>query len=39
VTFGLPDMPARAKKVHGHWLFSYAESVPIPPPTLDVSPQ
>ena len=36
VTFGLPDMPARAKKVHGHWLFSYAESAPIAPPTLDV---
>jgi hypothetical protein len=36
VTFGLPDMPARAKKVHGHWLFSYAESEPIAPPTLDV---
>jgi hypothetical protein len=36
VTFGLPDMPARAKKVHGHWLFSYAESEPITPPTLDL---
>ncbi len=36
VTFGLPDMPAKAKKVHGHWLFSYAESEPVPPPTLDV---
>lgn len=36
VTFGLPDMPARAKKVHGHWLFSFAESAPIAPPTLDV---
>jgi hypothetical protein len=36
VTFGLPGMPARVKKVHGHWLFSYAESESIPPPTLDV---
>jgi hypothetical protein len=36
VTFGLPDKPARAKKVRGHWLFSYAESAPITPPTLDV---
>ena len=38
VTFGLPGMPGtgRAKKVHGHWLFSYAQSVPIAPPTLDV---
>jgi hypothetical protein len=36
VTFGLPDMPARAKKVHGHWLFAYAESEPITPPTLDL---
>lgn len=35
-TFGLPGAPARAKKVHGHWLFSYAESESIPPPTLDV---
>jgi hypothetical protein len=38
-TFGLPDMPARAKKVHGQWLFSYAESESIPPPTLDVYEQ
>jgi hypothetical protein len=38
-TFGLPDMPARAKKVHGQWLFSYAESETIPPPTLDVYEQ
>jgi hypothetical protein len=38
VTFGLPGMPGtgRAKKVHGHWLFSYAQSVAIAPPTLDV---
>jgi hypothetical protein len=35
-TFGVPGTPARAKKVHGHWLFSYAESESIPPPTLDV---
>lgn len=35
-TFGVPDMHARAKKVHGHWLFSYAESESIAPPTLDV---
>jgi hypothetical protein len=38
-TFGLPDMPARAKKVHGQWLFSYAESETIAPPTLDVYEQ
>jgi hypothetical protein len=38
-TFGLPDMPARAKKVHGRWLFSYAESETIAPPTLDVYEQ
>jgi hypothetical protein len=37
VTFGLPDMPAKVKKVHGHWRFSYAQSEPIPPPTLDVN--
>lgn len=36
VTFGLPHTPARAVKVNGHWLFSYAESGPIAPPTLDV---
>lgn len=36
VTFGLPNMPARARKVHGRWLFSYAESESIAPPTLDV---
>jgi hypothetical protein len=35
-TFGLPERPARAKKVHGHWLFSYAEVESIKPPTLDV---
>lgn len=37
VTFGTPGMPGtgRAKKVHGHWKFSYATSVPIAPPTLD----
>lgn len=38
VTIGAPDMPhtAIARKVHGHWRFSYAESVAIAPPTLDV---
>ena len=38
VTIGLPGMPGtgRAKKVHGHWLFSYAQSTSIAPPTLDV---
>jgi len=38
VTFGLPGKPdsGRAKKVHGHWLFSYAETTAITPPTLDV---
>ena len=38
VTFGVPHMPGtgRAKKVHGRWLFSYAESVPVATPTLDV---
>jgi hypothetical protein len=38
VTFGLPDMPhtALATKVHGHWLFAFAESAPVTPPTLDV---
>jgi hypothetical protein len=39
VTFGLPDMPGRAKKVHGRWLFSYAETEAVPPPTLDVYEQ
>jgi hypothetical protein len=38
VTLGLPGTPdtGRAKKVHDHWLFSYAESEPVPPPTVDV---
>ena len=38
VTFGLPGKPdtGRAKKVDGHWLFSYAEGATIAPPTLDV---
>jgi hypothetical protein len=38
VTFGLPGMPdtGRARKVHGHWLLSYAEVASIAPPTLDV---
>lgn len=36
VTFGLPGTPARAVKVNGHWLFAYAESELIAPPTLDV---
>ena len=38
VTFGLPGIPTTglARKVHGHWLFSYVESEPIPPPTIDV---
>jgi len=38
VTIGLPGQPdtGRAKKVHGHWLFSYVESASVPPPTLDV---
>lgn len=38
VTFGLPGMPGtgRARKVHGHWLFSYAQGTSFPPPTLDV---
>jgi hypothetical protein len=38
VTFGLPGMPGtgRARKVHGHWLFSYVQSTSIAPPTLDV---
>jgi hypothetical protein len=37
-TFGLPDTPnsARARKVHGKWLFSYSEISSIAPPTLDV---
>ncbi len=36
VTFGVPHTPARAVKVNGHWLFSYAESGPVASPTLDV---
>jgi len=38
VTFGLPGMPGTglARKVHGHWLFSYAQGTSFPPPTLDV---
>jgi hypothetical protein len=37
VSFGLPGVPptGRARKVHGNWLFSYAESTPIAQPTLD----
>ncbi len=37
-TFGLPDMlhTALATKVHGQWLFSFAETTSIAPPTLDV---
>jgi len=38
VTLGLPGQPdtGRAKKVHGHWLFSHVEVESIPPPTIDV---
>jgi hypothetical protein len=38
VTIGLPGLPdtGRAKKVNGRWLFSYAESESIAPPTIDV---
>lgn len=38
VTIGVPGMPGtgRARKVHGHWLLSYAEVTSVPPPTLDV---
>jgi hypothetical protein len=38
VTLGLPGMPGtgRARKVHGHWLFSYVQSTSIAPPTVDV---
>ena len=38
VTIGVPGEPntGRAKKVRGHWLFSYVQSEPIPPPTIDV---
>ena len=39
VTIGLPGLPdtGRAKKVHGHWLFSHVESESVPPPTIDVA--
>jgi hypothetical protein len=39
VSIGLPGMPGtgRARKVHGHWLFSYAQIGVVAPPTLDVS--
>jgi hypothetical protein len=38
VTLGLPGLPdtGRAKRVNGHWLFSYSESESIAPPTVDV---
>jgi hypothetical protein len=38
VTIGLPGQPStgRAKKVSNHWVFSYVQSEPIPPPTIDV---
>ena len=38
VTFGLPGMPgsSRARKVHGHWLFSHVQGTSFAPPTLDV---
>jgi hypothetical protein len=38
VTIGVPGMPdtGRARKVHGHWLLSYAEVTSVTPPTLDV---
>jgi hypothetical protein len=38
VTYGLPGMPgsSRARKVHGHWLFSHVQGTAFPPPTLDV---
>jgi hypothetical protein len=38
VTFGVPGTPGtgRARKVKGHWLFSYGEVVSTAPPTLDV---
>jgi hypothetical protein len=41
VTFGLPSAPdtGRAKKIHGHWRFTYVESIPITLPTLDVYQQ
>lgn len=36
-TFGLPTVThtAIAKKVHGHWLFAFAEVATVPLPTLD----
>jgi len=39
VSIGLPGMPdsGRARKVHGHWLLSYAEIGSVTPPTLDVN--
>jgi hypothetical protein len=39
VSIGLPGMPdtGRARKVHGHWLLSYAEVGSVAPPTLDVN--
>jgi hypothetical protein len=38
VTFGLHGMPGtgRARKVQGHWLFSYSQTGSIKLPTLDV---
>jgi hypothetical protein len=38
VTFGTPGMPGtgRAKKVHGHWLFTYGTVASLGQPTLDV---
>jgi len=38
VTYGLPGVPgsSRARKVHGHWLFSHVQGTGFPPPTLDV---
>jgi hypothetical protein len=38
VTFGLHGMPGtgRARKVQGHWLFSYSQTGSIALPTLDV---
>lgn len=38
-TIGVPGMPdtGRARKVHGHWLLSYAEVTSVAPPTLDVN--
>jgi len=38
VSIGLPGMPGtgRARKVDGHWLFSYVQVGSVAPPTLDV---